>query len=240
MRLVKSAAAKWVPATRRWVSACEDTSMAQATSPAKRMRANSAWSSTAPGVVWVTGSRRPPTRASMVPMSPQGRPAASSTARMRKAEVVLPLVPVTPTTAREADGSPATAAAARAIDRRTSSDTIWGTGRSSSRSTISATAPRATASAAWSWPSARAPRTAQKREPGVASWARCTTEAIAASPRPGTPAARPSDPLPMSSWRVMRAGMLTEPSATTQGAILSERRENSAMSSNAGAATSPP
>ena len=83
MRLVKSAAAKRVPAVRRWASACEETSIAQALSPASRMRAKSSCSSIASGVVCRSGTAAPPTRASIVPTSPQGRPAASSIARTR-------------------------------------------------------------------------------------------------------------------------------------------------------------
>ena len=52
--------------------------------------------------------------------------------------MVLPLVPVTPTTVMWCDGSPSSAAAASAIARRASATTTWGTCRSSGRSTISA------------------------------------------------------------------------------------------------------
>ncbi len=80
--------------------------MAQARSPASSMRRKAAWRSTASGVVRSTGSSRPPTTDFTVPSNPVCTPAASSSARTRKAVVVLPLVPVIPTTRRSADGSP--------------------------------------------------------------------------------------------------------------------------------------
>ncbi len=70
MRLVNRAAAKRMPATRRCASAWEETSIAQAVSPASRIRARSRCRSTLSGVVWMTGSTCPPTRASIVPMRP--------------------------------------------------------------------------------------------------------------------------------------------------------------------------
>ena len=72
---------------------------------------------------------RPPTMAVTVPSRPVERPPASSSARTRKAVVVLPLVPVIPTVVRRAVGSPASAAAAGAIAARTSSTRISGTPR---------------------------------------------------------------------------------------------------------------
>ena len=171
MRLVKSAAAKRVPATRRWSSAWEETSIAQAASPASRMRANSACSSIASGVVWATGIDRARRRAPRSCRSARsGRPAASSTARSRKAEVVLPLVPVTPTTVEARPTG-------RPDRRRRPAPSPGGRRRRrpgapagrAARSTSSAAAPRATASAAKSCPSARTPRTAQKSAPGAAS-----------------------------------------------------------------------
>ena len=164
---------------------------------------------------------------------------------MRKADVVLPLVPVTPTTSRSRDGWPASAAAASAMPTRASATTAWGTASSSGRSTITAAAPRATASGAKSWPSARVPRRAQNRAPGPASSARWTIEAMgvaaaSAAGRDGAATMRPPGPPSISSWRVMRAGILPEAADGDHGAMLSVCRENAAMSSNAGAATSPP
>ena len=181
----------------------------------------------ASGVVWATGSTTPPTRASMVPMRPQRCPAASSTARSRNAEVVLPLVPVTPTTVSDSEGCPATAAAARAMPRRASGTTTCGIARPSSRrSTSTAAAPRAAASAAKSWPSARRPGRAQKRAPGPASEARWTTEVMRAAA---------DQLLEGHSGRDTTTGR-----RRTYGKILRLCRENSAICSKAGAATSPP
>ena len=70
-----------------------------------------------------------------------------------KAVVVLPLVPVTAITARSALGSQKKRAAAGPIAARTEPTTTSGTPRPSGRSTTSAAAPRATASAAKSCPS---------------------------------------------------------------------------------------
>jgi hypothetical protein len=86
-------------------------------------------------------------------------PAASSRWRTSQAVVVLPLVPVTPTTRRRDVGSPWKRAAAGAIASRTEGTTTSGTPSSSGRSTTSATAPRRTASAAKSWPSRWKPGT---------------------------------------------------------------------------------
>ena len=110
-----------------------------------------------------------PTMAVTVPSRPVERPPASSSARTRKAVVVLPLVPVIPTVVRRAVGSPASAAAAGAIAARTSSTRISGTPRCSGRCTTSATAPRAIASSAKSWPSRVKPGTQKNSVPGVTS-----------------------------------------------------------------------
>ena len=242
---MNSAAANGIPAVRRCASACDETSIAQARSPASRMAAKSRCRSSASGVVWRSATASPPTRASMVPISPQGRPAASSIDRTRKVEVVLPFVPVTPTTTRSRAGWPASAAAARAIPSRVSGTTAWGTATSSRRSTITAAAPRATASGTKSCPSAMAPRRAQNRAPGPASSARWTIEVMgvpgaSSGGRDGALTIRPPGPPWISSWRVMRARSLPEAPDGHQGAMFSVCRENAAMSSKAGAATSPP
>jgi hypothetical protein len=82
-----------------------------------------------------TGST-PATTLFTVPRSPVCRPPASSSSRTRNAVSVLPLVPVIPTTSRDAVGSALKAAAA--IAARTDSTSSWGTGRSNARSTTSA------------------------------------------------------------------------------------------------------
>ena len=99
-------AAKWMPSARPSSSACELTSIAQARSPESSMRRKVACRSIASGVVRSTGSSRPPTTDFTVPSSPVCTPPASSSARTRKAVVVLPLVPVTPTTRSSRVGSP--------------------------------------------------------------------------------------------------------------------------------------
>ena len=122
--------------------------MTTASSPAASMSAKVRCRSMASGVVRATACCSPPTIAVTVPSRPVRRPPASSSARTRKADVVLPLVPVIPTVVSRAVGSPASAAAAGAIAARTSSTRISGTAVPSGRCTTSATAPRAIASSA--------------------------------------------------------------------------------------------
>ena len=83
--------------------------------------------------------------------------------------VVLPFVPVMPTTSSSAVGSPKKRAAAGPIARRASSTTISGTPSPSGRSHTSAAAPRSTASGAKSWPSAVKPGTQKNSVPGFTS-----------------------------------------------------------------------
>ena len=80
--------------------------------------------------------------------------------------MVLPFVPVMPTTRSSAVGSPWKRAAAGAIAARTSSTTTSGTPSPSGRWTTSAAAPRATASGAKSWPSRVKPGTQKNSVPG--------------------------------------------------------------------------
>ncbi len=108
--------------------------------------------------------------------------------------MVLPFVPVMPTTGSRAVGSPRQRAAATAIAARTSSTTTSGTPSSSGRSTTSAAAPRATASGAKSWPSRVKPGTQKNSVPG------CTARLSKARSRIST-----SGPAPSSSRRVIRA-----------------------------------
>lgn len=65
----------------------------------------------ASGVVSALGMSAPSMRIPMVPISPAVRPAARSADSMRYVVVVLPDVPVTPTTVTRSDGFPYTAAA---------------------------------------------------------------------------------------------------------------------------------
>ena len=106
VRLVNTRQAKRMPAARPSSSACEETSIAQASSPSSSMRRKVAWRSMASGVVRSTSSSVPPTTRLMVPSSPQRTPPASSRWRSRNAVVVLPLVPVIPATRSSAVGSP--------------------------------------------------------------------------------------------------------------------------------------
>ena len=69
--------------------ACDDASMTTARSPASRAAARRAWSSGASGVVFVPDS---------VPMTVVGCPAWRRIAASSAHVVVLPFVPVTPTT----------------------------------------------------------------------------------------------------------------------------------------------
>ena len=130
------------------------------------MRRKVACRSIASGVVRSTSSSTPPTTCLTVPSSPQRIPAASRISRSRKAVVVLPLVPVTPTTRSSAVGSPQKRAASGAIAARASATTTCGTATSSSRSTTSAAAPASTARAANSCPSTFSPGTQKNSVPG--------------------------------------------------------------------------
>ena len=106
MRLVKTAAATWIPSARRSSSACEEISIAQAASPASSIARNMRCRSIASGVVRTTACSTPPTTDLTVPSRPARIPAPSSSARVRNAVVVLPLVPVIPATRSDAVGSP--------------------------------------------------------------------------------------------------------------------------------------
>jgi hypothetical protein len=152
-RLVNAATAKRVPLTRPIASEWLDTSIATSVTPSSAITANSACRSGASGVVSALGSTRPATRVPMVPTSPAVRPAAASPASIRCAVVVLPLVPVTPSTDRCAVGSPCTSAAAAPSTSRgrgcTSSGASARAGlRAPSGSVSTATAPAASAPAA--------------------------------------------------------------------------------------------
>ena len=56
LRFVNAAAAKWMPSTRRSSSACEETSIAHARSPASSIARNVACRSIASGVVRTDGA----------------------------------------------------------------------------------------------------------------------------------------------------------------------------------------
>ncbi len=123
-----------------------------------------------------------------VPIRPTVRPAARRPASIRYVVVVLPDVPVTPTTVRRSDGRPYTVAA-------TSPRTLRGSGWTStaaepasrfscanpSASVSTAMAPRSTASGKKRAPCVVAPGSAAKRSPGRTSCARRVTPVICRS-----------------------------------------------------------
>ncbi len=82
--------------------------------------------------------------------------------------VVLPLVPVTPTTLSSSVGSPQKAAASGAIAALASGTSTSAAPRPRGRSTTSAAAPASTAAAAKSCPSAFSPGTQKNSVPGPA------------------------------------------------------------------------
>ena len=83
MRFVKTATSKSIPSTRCSASAWEETSIATPPTDRSRMRASSAWSSTASGVVCRAGKVSGPTRYWIVPITPAGAPTAASSASQR-------------------------------------------------------------------------------------------------------------------------------------------------------------
>ncbi len=80
---MKQTAANRMPSTRSYASACELTSMATVSTPARCIRASSSWSCGASGVVSSTGSATPSMLAPVVPMIPTGSPAARAIASSR-------------------------------------------------------------------------------------------------------------------------------------------------------------
>ncbi len=180
---MKHAAANAVPSTRCSASACELTSIATASAPRVRSVARQRWSSVASGVVKGSGVTSPPNRTPSVPITPGRRPAAASTASRKNVVVVFPLVPVMPSTGSARDGSPWNRAATGPIDRRTDRTLAWGTAGATTRSTMSATAPRSTATAANSWPSTCRPGMQQNNAPGCVarlSWVTSDTSVAVA------------------------------------------------------------
>ena len=115
-RFVNTAASNVVPSTRCSASACDDTSITTERSPSSSIVASRAWSSGASGVVNAPES---------VPITPVGSPAARRIDATSALVVVLPFVPVMPTTRSAADGSPCTAAATGPSARRVSATTSW-------------------------------------------------------------------------------------------------------------------
>ena len=143
--------------------------MAHAPLPASAISRSSAWTSGASGVVCDASRRSPPMRYPTVPSNPQRMPAASKTDAIRYAVVVLPLVPVIPTTASSWLGWRKNAAAATASASRASSTDVHGTGTpgGAASSEITASAPRSMAWRANVAPSARSPFMATNTCPGT-------------------------------------------------------------------------
>ena len=71
--------------------------MATPRTPPSRMCASIDWRSRASGVVWLAGRVSLPSTYWIVPITPVARPRACSSASTRYDVVVLPLVPVMPT-----------------------------------------------------------------------------------------------------------------------------------------------
>ena len=115
------------------------------------------------GVVLFVSTSTPGYWTPSVPIRPTGP--GSSCAR-RCAVVVLPFVPVTPMTGMRRDGSLYRRSASLPAATRTSSTLSQRTAGPGSRSETTATAPRSSASRAYSIPSLRVPAMARKRSPG--------------------------------------------------------------------------
>jgi hypothetical protein len=101
-------------------------------------------------------------------MTPGTMPAVRKTDSIRYVVVVLPFVPVTPTVTIASAGRPKASAETGPMASRTEGTRTCETGGSRSsihRSTSTATAPRATASAAKSCPSVLVPGTQKKSDP---------------------------------------------------------------------------
>ncbi len=124
--LVTTATSKSQPATRCWASPWEVTSRTAWVAPVSAIRARYRWRSGGSGVVVCkpVSISSPPMRAATVVTSPALRPAARRMAWISVAVVVLPSVPVTPTTVIRREGNPSQAAqsqpqASRASGTRT-------------------------------------------------------------------------------------------------------------------------
>jgi hypothetical protein len=103
---VNAPTANRVPDTRPKASAWLETSIGTCVTPCSTISANRAWRSGASGVVNALSMRCPRILASTVPIRPVLRPAARNAASSMYVVVVLPEVPVTPSTASEVDGLP--------------------------------------------------------------------------------------------------------------------------------------
>lgn len=170
VRLVKATTSKTSPPSRRWSSAWLEHSIVTTSTPSSRIVVSRACRWQASGVVIALGHDSLPARVLTVPMSPVVRPWRRRAASSRWVVVVTPFVPVTPGRARSRAGCPWTAAATGPRTRRGSGTTRTGTpsmarsNRSAPEGSVrTATAPAATASAAWAAPCRRSPGSAKNR-----------------------------------------------------------------------------
>ena len=136
--------------------------------PRSRISASIPWSSSASGVVWCAGRRSSPSTYWIVPITPVASPRARSNASTRYDVVVLPFVPVMPTSVRARDGWPYQADARRASDARAAGTSTCATDRpaTGSPSVTTSVAPRRTASGMKRRASCLNPGTATKQPPG--------------------------------------------------------------------------
>ena len=142
--------------------------MATRRTPRSRRAANVAWRSIGPGVVRepaADGTGAPlPSKHPSVPMLPVS-PDRLSRCRASAVVVVLPLVPVIPSSVSAAAGWPYQARASAIAALRPSRTMICGSGTFAGSSRTRAAAPRAAASATNRCPSLWLPRTAMKSVP---------------------------------------------------------------------------
>ena len=174
----------------------------------------------------VPGVRR--SRIAAVPIIPLATPAASSAATARNAVVVLPSVPVMPTTASSWLGSPYHHAAALARAAGARSTMSWGSATSgSARSTTAAAAPARAAASTYSCPSTCRPGIATNSEP-VVDGARVVGDAphedVRQSARPDRPtvAAR-------ASQAALGGQALDEPARARPARLVPRRRPAAAI-----------
>ena len=102
--MVNAVTANAVFHVRRRSSACELTSMATTSQRASRMRANRCCRSGDSGVVCSVFSCTSPMRVPTVPMTPVRLPQTRAMCSTRYVVVVLPFVPVMPTSENACDG----------------------------------------------------------------------------------------------------------------------------------------
>ena len=167
VRFVKTAVWKRSPYTRPSASACDETSSVACVPPARSSSANSRTRSSDSGVVLTAGSTRPARWYSMVPTSAVVWPAARSTESIRYAGGGLAIGP------RDARQPQPLVRLAIEVARRQCQrlppvlhlNPAPGAPEGTSDSLTTATAPRASASAANCRPSARLPGKAKNKKP---------------------------------------------------------------------------